>query len=100
VIGSTIRIKAVNLEEDKYIQTEKEVELLLNYFKLVKKIFLSAIVIIIFLFAFFMFIYSLDLYKHPLILGAFIIIIIVLYSVSMILLMNFKKKVKRLKDKL
>ena len=88
------------MDEDKDILKDEEVERLFHYFKRVKKIYLSTIVIIIVLFAYFIFTYGLDLYEHPHILGAFIIIVIVLYLVSMILLMNFKKKVKRLRGKL
>lgn len=88
------------MEEDKYKSADKEIELLLNYFKMVKRIFISAIVIIILLFAFFMFTYGLDLYKHPYLLGGFIITFIVLYLISMVFIMNFRRKVKKLKSKL
>lgn len=94
------RIEAVSLEEYEDVLRDEEVEHLFNYFKRVKKIYLSTIVIIIVLFAVFIFAYGLDLYKQPFILGIFLIIIVVLYLLSMVLLMNFRKKVRRLKGKL
>lgn len=88
------------MEEDEDVLRDEEVEHLFNYFKRVKKIYLSTIVIIVVLFAVFIFAYGLDLYKQPFILGLFLIIIVVLYLLSMVLLMNFRKKVRRLKGKL
>ena len=88
------------MKEDSDIPTEKEVELLFRYFKRVKKIYLAAIVVIIVLFAFFIIQYGLDFIKNPLILSLFVILIISLYLISMILLINFQKKVRRLKEKL
>lgn len=95
-----IRIEAVSLDENEYLLRDAEVEHLFNYFKRVKRIYLATIVIIIVLFAVFIFAYGLDLYKQPFILGIFLIIIVVLYLLSMVLLMNFRKKVRRLKGKL
>lgn len=88
------------MKEDNDIPTEKEVELLFRYFKRVKKIYLAAIVVIIVLFAFFIIQYGLDFIKNPLILSLFVILIISLYLISMIFLINFQKKVRKLKNKL
>jgi len=88
------------LKEDSDIPTEKEVELLFRYFKRVKKIYLAAIIIIILLFAIFLIQYGLDFIKNPLILSLFVILIISLYLISMIFLISFQKKIRKLKDKL
>ena len=88
------------MKEDSDIPTEKEVELLFRYFKRVKKIYLAAIIIIILLFAIFLIQYGLDFIKNPLILSLFVILIISLYLISMIFLISFQKKIRKLKDKL
>ena len=88
------------MKENNDIPTEKEVELLFRYFKRVKKIYLAAIIIIILLFAIFLIQYGLDFIKNPLILSLFVILIISLYLISMIFLISFQKKIRKLKDKL
>ncbi|UCF08904.1 MAG: hypothetical protein JSW28_04230 [Thermoplasmata archaeon] len=94
------RTGAIKLEEKEAILMDKEIEHLANYIRLVKKIYIGALIVLIVLFASFIFVYGLELFRNIYVTGLFIITIMVLYLISMILLFNFRRKVRRLKDKL
>jgi len=78
----------------------KEIEELGNYMKKVKRIFFGAILLLIVMFAFFFIFYGLDLFSNFLVTGLFISSIITLYLLSIILLFRFRRKVRKLRDKL
>lgn len=88
------------MEDKEYLLMNKEIEELASYMKMVKRIYLAAIVIIIILFIFFIFTYGFDLFSHFYVTALFILTIIIMYMLSMILLFNFRRKVRKLRDKL
>jgi predicted membrane channel-forming protein YqfA (hemolysin III family) len=66
----------------------------------VKRIYFGIIVFIIILFFFFVYTYGWDLFSHFYVAAFFILTIILMYMLSMILLFIFRRKVRKLKDKL
>ena len=88
------------MKDEDYVLMNKEIEELANYMKMVKRIFFGAIVIIIVMFAFFFIFYGPDLFSNFLVTGLFISSIIILYLLSIILLFRFRRKVRKLRDKL
>ena len=79
---------------------DHEIKDLAKYLKLVKRIYLGIIVFIIILFIFFVYTYGWDLFSHFYVAAFFILTIIIMYMLSMILLFIFRRKVRKLKDKL
>ena len=79
---------------------DHEIKDLAKYLKLVKSIYLGIIVFIIILFIFFVYTYGWDLFSHFYVAAFFILTIIIMYMLSMILLFIFRRKVRKLKDKL
>lgn len=88
------------MKDKEYLLMNKEVEALAKYLKLVKRIYLATIVFIIILFIFFVYTYGWDLFSHFYVTALFILTIIIMYMISMILLFIFRRKVRKLKDKL
>ena len=88
------------MEDREYLLMDQEIKELAQYIKLVKRIYLAAIVIIIILFVFFIYTYGWDLFSHFYVTALFILTIIVMYMLNMILLFNFRRKVRKLKDKI
>jgi hypothetical protein len=60
----------------------------------------AAVVIIIILFIFFIYTYGFSLFSHFYVTALFISTIFIMYLLSMILLFNFRRKVRKLRDKL
>ena len=88
------------MEDKEYLLMNKEVEELAHYMKLVKRVYLAAIIIIIILFAIFIYTYGFDLFSHFYVTTLLILTIIIMYLLSMNLLFNFRRKVRKLRDKL
>ena len=88
------------MEDKEYLMMDHEIKDLAKYLKLVKRIYLGIIVFIIILFIFFVYTYGWDLFSHFYVAAFFILTIIIMYMLSMILLFIFRRKVRKLKDKL
>ena len=88
------------MEDKEYLLMDQEVKELARYLKLVKRIYLAAIIVIIILFIFFIYTYGFDLFSHFYVTALFILTIIIMYMLSMFLLFNFRRKVRKLRDKL
>ena len=88
------------MEDKEYLLMDQDIKALARYIKLVKRIYLGAILIIIIVFIFFFYTYGLDLFSHFYVTAIFILTIIILYLLSMILLFNFRRNVRKLRDKL
>lgn len=88
------------MEDKEYLLMDQEVKDLARYIKLVKRVYLAAIILIIILFAALVFTYGWDLFSNFYVTVFFILTLMIMYILSMFLLFNFRRKVRKLRDKL
>lgn len=87
------------MEPDHEMWTDGEVVKAFKYFKRVKRIFLVGFLVIIGALVLYIGIYGLDVLDNPTIVGFFGTCLVLLFVIDTILMINFKRKLNKIKEK-